>query len=107
MPVPVEIAFRNCKPDEEVREHILREAGRLFECHPRPSGCSVAIERLASHGMGPPACDVDLRVTIPGQDDVVIRRAHRHHASAERPRVAIAQAFYSARRQIRSLGRAS
>jgi len=54
MPVPVEIPFRNCEPDEEVREHILREAGRLFECHPRPSGCSVAIERLASHGMGPP-----------------------------------------------------
>jgi ribosome-associated translation inhibitor RaiA len=100
MQVPIEIAFQNCDPSEAVRSEILRLAQRLEKFSSRITSCHVAVireEKRSRHG-GP--FKIDIRIAMPGHNDVIVSRSHDDQPEREHVLVAVREAFGAAQRQV-------
>jgi cold shock CspA family protein/ribosome-associated translation inhibitor RaiA len=100
MQTPVDIAFRQCQPSEEIRSEIAQQAQRLEKFSPRITSCHVVVNGPQTRHRNGESFHVQLRIAMPGHKDVVVDRRHGDAPERERPRVAIRQAFAAAVRQI-------
>jgi cold shock CspA family protein len=105
MQVPVEIAFRHCEPSDEIRSEVDKQVRRLEKFSPRVTSCRVVVtgpETRRRHGG---LFQVQLRVAMPGHNDIVVDTVHGDAPQHEHALVAIRDAFDAAVRQIEDLAR--
>ena len=100
MQTPVEITFRHCTPSEEIRSEIDRQVKRLEEFSPRITSCKIVINGPQTRHRQGDLFQVDIRIAMPGNNDVVVDKSHGDAPEREHALVAIRDAFDAAVRQI-------
>jgi cold shock CspA family protein len=100
MQTPVDIAFRQCEPSEEIRSEIAAQAQRLEKFSPRITSFHVVVNGPHTRHRNGDLFQVQLRIAMPGRKDVVVDRQRGDAPEREDPRVAIREAFDAAVRQI-------
>jgi cold shock CspA family protein len=100
MQTPVDIAFRQCEPSEEIRSEVAAQAHRLEKFSPRITSCHVVVNGPQTRRRNGDLFNIRLRIAMPGHKDVVVDRRRGDAPEREHPRVAIREAFHAAVRQI-------
>ena len=100
MQIPLDIAFRNCPPDEALRREVVRQAGHLERFSDRITGCSVVVEAPHTRHRRGGTYKVTVRLTMPQHKDVIVNQSHGDVPENEHGLVAIANAFAAARRRL-------
>jgi cold shock CspA family protein len=100
MQMPLEIAFRNCRPSDDIKAEIEKEAKRLDKFFGRITSCRVTVIGPNSHHRHGIPFKIDLRITMPGRKEIVISNAHNDVKEHEYLTVAIKDAFSAAQRKI-------
>jgi ribosome-associated translation inhibitor RaiA len=102
MQTPVDIAFRHCAPSEEIRSEIAAQMQRLEKFSPRITSCRVVVTGpQTGHRRG--GFEVELRITMPEHNEVVVDKSHADAPEREYALVAIREAFDAAVRQIENV----
>ena len=104
MQIPLQISFENAEPSEAVRMAIEHEVGRLEKYRNRITGCRVAVVAPSTKHHRGAVYHVNIWITIPPHENVVVSRQPSDDQSHEHVEVAIKDAFATARRQIEALG---
>jgi len=86
MQMPVDIAFRQCEPSEEIRSEIAAQAQRLEKFSPRITSCHVVVNGPQTRNRNGDLFHVQLRIAMPGHKDVVVDRRHGDAPEREHPR---------------------
>jgi ribosome-associated translation inhibitor RaiA/cold shock CspA family protein len=105
MQAPIEIAFQHCKPSEEIRAEVAKQAKRLEKFSDRITSCHVAIAGPQTRHRQGNAFKIDVRIAMPEHRDVIVTRTHGDAPEREHPLVAVREAFDAAVRQIEDLAR--
>jgi len=105
MQAPIEIAFQHCKPSEEIRAEVAKQAKRLEKFSDRITSCHVAIAGPQTRHRQGDAFKIDVRIAMPEHRDVIVTRTHGDAPEREHPLVAVREAFDAAVRQIEDLAR--
>src|SRR5580692_5156665 len=103
MQIAPEITFDGCEPSPAARTVILKEIERLETHNKRITGCRVAViapSQKHRHGVG---FQVNIWLTIPPHENIVVNHSATDDARHEHANVAIKDAFAAARRQIDDL----
>ena len=100
MQVPVEIAFQHCEPSEEIRSAIAKQAQRLERFSDRITSCRVVVSGPQTRHRRGDLFQIDLRIAMPQQKDVIVGKTHGDVAEHEHVLVAIREAFDAAVRKI-------
>jgi cold shock CspA family protein len=102
MQTPVDIAFRHSAPSEEIRSEIAAQMQRLEKFSPRITSCRVVVTGpQTGHRRG--GFEVELRITMPEHNEVVVDKSHADAPEREHALVAIREAFDAAVRQIENV----
>jgi cold shock CspA family protein/ribosome-associated translation inhibitor RaiA len=100
MQIPLQITFENAEPSEAVSVAIEHEVERLEKYQHHITGCRVAVVAPSTKHRHGSAYRINIWVTIPPHENIVVS----HHPSDDRSHmhveVAIKDAFAAARRQI-------
>jgi cold shock CspA family protein len=104
MQMPVDIAFRQFEPSEQIRSEIAAQARRLEKISPRITSCHVVVSGPPMRHRSAGLFQVQLRIAMPGREDVVVDR-HGHALEREHSTAAIRGAFTAAVRQIEDAAR--
>lgn len=99
MLVPLEIRFRNMEHSPELEADVREKAAKLDEFYDRITACQVVIEAPHQHHRKGNLYHVRVYLSIP-QNDISVDRDPGEHQAHEDVRVAIRDAFDSARRQL-------
>ncbi len=105
MQTPVEIAFRRCKPSEEIRAEIMAQAQRLEKFSPRITSCHVVVNGPETRHRSGDHFHIQIRIALPEHKDVVVDRRRGDAGEREHLRVAIREAFAAAVRQVEDAAR--
>ncbi len=105
MQAPIEIAFQHCKPSEEIRAEVAKQAKRLEKFSDRITSCHVAIAGPQTRHRQGDVFKIDVRIAMPEHLDVIVTRTHGDAPEREHPLVAVREAFDAAVRQIEDLAR--
>jgi len=105
MQAPIEIAFQHCKPSEEIRAEVAKQAKRLEKFSDRITSCHVAIAGPQTRHRQGDLFKIDVRIAMPEHRDVIVARTHGDAPEREHPLVAVREAFDAAVRQIEDLAR--
>ena len=105
MQVPVEIAFQNSEPSEEIKAEIERQAKRLENFSDRITSCHVNVMAPHTRHRQGDLFKIDVRIAMPEHRDVIVARTHGDAPEREHPLVAVREAFDAAVRQIEDLAR--
>jgi cold shock CspA family protein len=105
MQAPIEIAFQHCKPSEEIRAEVAKQAKRLEKFSDRITSCHVAIAGPQTRHRQGDLFKIDVRIAMPEHRDVIVTRTHGDAPEREHPLVAVREAFDAAVRQIEDLAR--
>ncbi|MDE3155302.1 MAG: HPF/RaiA family ribosome-associated protein [Acidobacteriota bacterium] len=123
MQLPVQVTFRDMDRSEALEQEILRRAEKLETYYPRITACRVSIERPHRHQQEGKRFRVRIDITVPGEEIVVSHDAatlHAHLKDVEATRrtkatdvdtglkygrVAIREAFETARRRLQDYAR--
>ena len=103
MQIAPEITFEGSEPSPAARELIIKEIERLETHNQHITGCRVTVvapSHKHHHGVG---FQVNIWLTIPPHENIVVNNSATDDARHEHARVAIKDAFATARRQIDSL----
>ncbi len=100
MQVPVEITFQHCEPSEEIRAAIAKQAQRLEKFSDRITSCRVVVSGPQTRHRRGDLFQIDLRIAMPQQKDVIVGKTHGDVAEHEHVLVAIREAFDAAVRKI-------
>ena len=103
MQIPLQISFENSEPSEAIRAVIGQEVERLEKYQHHITGCRVAVvapSRKHRHGA---VYRINILVTIPPHENIVVSRQPSDDQSHVHVEVAIKSAFSAARRQIEAL----
>jgi ribosome-associated translation inhibitor RaiA len=100
MQTPVDIAFRQCEPSEEIRSEIAAQAQRLEKFSPRITSCHVVVNGPQTRHQNGDLFNIRLCIAMPGHKDVVVDRRRGDAPEREHLRVAVREAFDAAVRQI-------
>ena len=100
MQVPLQIAFRGFEPDPGLAEEIGRRAGKLEQFWDRITSCTVTVESPHHHQRQGNLYQVRIHLAVPGHQDILVTHERDVHHAYEDLRVAIRDAFKSARRQV-------
>src|ERR1700739_691667 len=100
MPVPLEITFETSEPSEPIRSEIEKYAKRLEKFHGRITSCKVAVIAPQTRHRNGDLFKIDIRIAMPGHEDILVTKTHGDVPEHEHARVAIKDAFASAQRQI-------
>jgi ribosome-associated translation inhibitor RaiA len=103
MQIAPEITFEGSESSDAARAQILSEIERLETHNQRITGCRVKViapSHKHRHGTG---FQVNIWLTIPPHEDIVVSHAPSDDARHEYAEVAIKDAFASARRQLDGL----
>jgi len=105
MQAPIEIAFQHCKPSEEIRAEVAKQAKRLEKFSDRITSCHVAIAGPQTRHRQGELFKIDIRIAMPEHHDVMVTMARGDAPEREHPLVAIREAFDAAVRQIEDIAR--
>jgi cold shock CspA family protein/ribosome-associated translation inhibitor RaiA len=103
MKIPLQISFENAEPSEAVREAIKHEVERLEKYRHDVTGCRVAVVAPSSKHRHGGVYRVNIWVTIPPRENIVVSHQPCDDQSHVHVEVAIKDAFATARRQIDAL----
>ncbi|HAM47149.1 MAG TPA: 30S ribosomal protein S30 [Alphaproteobacteria bacterium] len=102
---PLEIVFEGMDPSDAVRTRIEKEADKLERFHQRITSCRVAITAPDKHKSKGGLFSVRIHITLPGNQEVNVRRNPDNNHAHEDAYVAIRDAFNAARRQLQDRDR--
>jgi ribosome-associated translation inhibitor RaiA/cold shock CspA family protein len=107
MQTPLEIAFHNLPPSDQLEAVIRERAGKLERLYDRLTACRVSVEALHQQHQTGNVCEVHIVMTVPGQELVVSREPHRVKQRYAAPDVhtSIRDAFKAAERQLKEYKR--
>jgi len=97
---PLDIAFHNTEPSEQVEAEIRRNVEKLEKRFPHLTGCRVSVEALHNQHKTGNIAEVHIVLSVPGRDLAVSRAPH--HA---KDRFAAADVFTSLREAFRAAER--
>jgi ribosomal subunit interface protein len=97
--IPLQISFRNMTSSEAVEARIRDRADDLDRFYDRITSCRVMVEAPHRHNHQGRLFHVRIDLTVPGEEIVIKRDPHAHHAH-EDVYVAIRDAFDAARRRL-------
>jgi len=100
MQVPVELVFQHCDATEEMRSAVARQVERLERFSERITSCRVVVAGPHSRHRQGDLYEVDIRIAMPGQKDVVVGKRREDAPERQHPLVAIREAFDLAVRQV-------
>ncbi len=100
MQTPVEIAFRHCKPSDEMRAEVAAQLRRLERFGPSIRSCRVVVTGPQTRHRSGEQYRVEVFIAIPEHKEVVVDRSHGDTPEREHPLVAIREAFDAAVRQV-------
>ena len=100
MQVPVEIAFQNSEPSEEIKAEIERQAKRLENFSDRITSCHVNVMAPHTRHRQGDLFKISIRIAMPEHKDVLVTKTHGDVPEHEHVMVAIKDAFATAQRQI-------
>ena len=101
---PLDIAFHNMEPSEQMEAEIRRQVEKLETRHSRLIGCRVSVEQLHSQHRNGNLVEVHIILSLPGNDLAVSREPHHakdRFANAD-AYVSIREAFRAAERQLQA-----
>lgn len=104
MKLPLQITFRNMEGSDAMKTNIEDRAGKLDQVFDQIMGCRVMVESQHRHHQAGNLYHVRIDITVPGNELVVSRESHEHHAHTD-VYVAIRDAFDAARRQLENYAR--
>lgn len=105
MEIPLQITFRNMPPSDAVEKRIRQKVKKLDKLYDRIMGCRVVVETPHRRHVQGKLFHIRIDLTVPGNELVVTREPHAHHAH-EDIYVAIRDAFSAMQRQLQDhLGR--
>lgn len=105
MQEPIEIAFQQFEPSDEVRADIAKHAKRLERFSDRITSCRVVVAGPQTRHRHGDLFHVDIRIAMPDHKDVIVGKTHGDVAAHEHVLVAIKDAFDAAVRQIEDAAR--
>ena len=82
MQAPIEIAFQHCKPSEEIRAEVAKQAKRLEKFSDRITSCHVAIAGPQTRHRQGDLFKIDVRIAMPEHHDVMVTKNSRRRARA-------------------------
>jgi cold shock CspA family protein/ribosome-associated translation inhibitor RaiA len=103
MQIPLQISFENTEPSEAIRTAIEREVARLDKYRHHITGCRVAVIAPSTKHRHGSVYRINLWVTIPPHENIVVSHQPSDDQSHVHVEVAIKHAFAAARRQIEVL----
>jgi len=104
MQLPLQVSFRHMKHSEEIEALIRQRAAKLDTFSDRIISCRVVVEPAAKHRQLGNLFAVRIDLSVPGEE-IVVSREPSQHTEAKDIRVALRDAFDSARRQLEDYGR--
>lgn len=107
MQLPLVISFKGLPSSPAVEARIRSEAAKLDRFHGRITSCRVTVEEPHRHHHQGRLFHVRIQLTVPGRQDLVVKRSPSQHHAHEDPYVAIRDAFDAARRQLQDHVRVS
>ena len=99
MKLPVQIAFQNMPPSDEIDAKIRAEAERLDDFHDRIMSCRVVVDVPHRHHKEGNLYQVSIDLKVPG-GEIVVRREPAEHSDYRDLDIVIRDAFDEARRQL-------
>jgi cold shock CspA family protein len=103
MQIPLQISFENSEPSEAIRAVIGQEVERLEKYQHHITGCRVAIVAPSTKHRHGAVYRINILVTIPPHENIVVSHQPSDDQSHVHVEVAIKSAFSAARRQIEAL----
>jgi len=105
MQVPLNIAFQHYEPSEAVRAELDKQARRLEKFSGRITSGHVVVAGPQMRRQHGDLFKVDIRLAMPGHNDVIVSKAHGDVPEHEHALVAIRDAFDAAIRQVEDVSR--
>ena len=99
MQVPLQVSFRHMEPSAAIEALIREKVARLECASARITGCRVVVEPAGKHHEHGNLYEVRIDLSVPGEE-IVVTRAPSAHTAYRDIRVALRDAFDSARRQL-------
>ncbi len=99
MQLPLQVAFRHMERSESIEALVRSKAARLDNFADHIMSCRVVIEPSGKHHLYGNLYEVRIDVMVPGTE-VVVTREPGQHSEYRDIRVALRDAFESARRQL-------
>jgi cold shock CspA family protein/ribosome-associated translation inhibitor RaiA len=103
MQIPLQISFENMEPSEAARAAIGREVERLEKYRHHITGCRVAVIAPSTRHRHGSVYRINLWVTIPPHENIVISHQPSDDQSHVHVEAAIKDSFAAARHQIEAL----
>lgn len=104
MVIPVQIAFHNMSPTEEIESRIRLEADRLNEVFDRIVSCRVVVDVPHRHHKEGNSFQVRIDLKVPGRE-IAVSREPSPHSDGHDLDTTVRDAFDEARRQLEDLAR--
>ena len=103
MQIPLQMTFENAEPSEAVSAAIEHEVERLEKYQHHITGCRVAVVAPSTKHRHGSAYRINIWVTIPPHENIVVSHQPSDDRSHMHVEVAIKDAFAAVRRQIEAL----
>jgi ribosome-associated translation inhibitor RaiA len=99
MELPLQISFRHMDRSEYIEEVIRHKAAKLETFAERIMACRVVVEEASRRHRTGNLHDIRINITVPGEE-IAVTRLPSEHVQNEDIRVALRDAFDTARRQL-------
>lgn len=99
MELPLQISFRHMDRSEYIEEVIRHKAAKLETFADRIMACRVVVEEASRRHRTGNLHDIRINITVPGEE-IAVTRLPSEHVQNEDIRVALRDAFDTARRQL-------
>jgi len=104
MELPLQISFRHMGHSEFIEAAIREKAAKLETFADRIMACRVVVEQACRRHRTGNLHDIRITITVPGEE-IAVTRLPSEHAQNEDIRVALRDAFDTARRQLQDYAR--
>ncbi len=99
MQVPLQVSFRHMEHSDAIEALVREKVAKLDASPDHLIGCRVVVEPAGKHQEHGNLYQVRIDITVPGEEIVVVREPSRHSEYKD-VRVAVRDAFDSARRRL-------
>lgn len=107
MDIPLEIAFHNLAPSQEIEALVREHVGRLEKLYPHLVGCRVSVEMLHKQHRTGNVPEVHIAIRVPGREIAISREPHKAKQRRAAPNVqsVIKDAFRAAEKRLKDFKR--
>lgn len=99
MQLPLQVSFRHMEHSDEIEAIVCQKAAALDKFADHIMSCRVALGPVGEHHKHGNLYEVRIDITVPGEE-IAVTSAPSQHAECRDIRVALRDAFDSARRQL-------